>query len=52
MCNAYMPRYYYDYTSKQCKEFIYGGCGGNGNRFATKEECEKRCLGILFINNA
>lgn len=41
-CEAYMPRYYYDAEADQCKEFIWGGCGGTVP-FETKEECEK-CL--------
>ncbi|TPP58221.1 hypothetical protein FGIG_04166, partial [Fasciola gigantica] len=27
-----------------CKKFIYKGSGGNGNRFASVEECERVCL--------
>ena len=50
-CNAYMPMYYYDSISKQCKEFIYGGCGGNGNRFPAREECLLTCPGIYQITH-
>ncbi|XP_075756899.1 actinia tenebrosa protease inhibitors-like isoform X2 [Pelodiscus sinensis] len=42
-CEAYMPHYFYNPASKSCKRFIYGGCGGNGNRFATEEECLRAC---------
>jgi len=42
-CLAYFVRFYYDKTSKSCKEFVYGGCFGNANNFETKEECEKAC---------
>ncbi|PIO28223.1 hypothetical protein AB205_0192900, partial [Aquarana catesbeiana] len=38
-CDVRMPRYYYDQKTKTCKEFIYGGCQGNGNNFTTKEQC-------------
>ncbi|GFR11833.1 tissue factor pathway inhibitor [Trichonephila clavata] len=43
MCMAYMPMWYYDTESQTCKKFIYGGCQGNGNRYASKEECMKQC---------
>ena len=26
-----------------CRKFIYGGCGGTGNNFMTKAECEDKC---------
>lgn len=35
--------YYFDYPTGQCRQFLYGGCGGNANRFETLEECEKKC---------
>ncbi|GFW45656.1 kunitz-type serine protease inhibitor A [Trichonephila clavipes] len=42
-CRGYFPSYYYDQESGSCKEFIYGGCEGNGNRYATEEECLSNC---------
>ncbi|KAG6445177.1 trypsin inhibitor [Manduca sexta] len=46
MCFGYFPRYGYDPSIKQCKKFVYGGCHGNQNNFATLEECEKTCTGL------
>ncbi|XP_067682195.1 carboxypeptidase inhibitor SmCI-like [Haliotis asinina] len=42
-CRARIPRFFYDSDSGTCKEFSYGGCGGNANNFKTIEECEDRC---------
>lgn len=42
-CRASIPRYFFNKQSKNCEFFIYGGCRGNGNNFATKEDCEDRC---------
>lgn len=42
-CRALLIKWYYDPTEKECKEFDYGGCDGNANRFKRKEECEARC---------
>ncbi|XP_067129548.1 papilin-like isoform X2 [Centruroides vittatus] len=36
-------RWYYDKTDGVCKEFYYGGCEGNGNRFQSRRECETKC---------
>lgn len=33
----------YDQTVGACVPFIYGGCGGNDNRFLTLEECRATC---------
>jgi len=43
-CYARFPSFYYDKFSKTCKDFIWGGCGGNGNRFPTMEACMQRCV--------
>jgi len=42
-CRLYIPRYYFDQASGQCKQFIYGGCQGNENSFPTLKECQKTC---------
>ena len=43
LCEAYFPSYFYNMTSKRCERFIYGGCGGNDNRFSTVEQCQATC---------
>ncbi|KAI0211755.1 Kunitz-type serine protease inhibitor PPTI [Lamellibrachia satsuma] len=42
-CKAYMPRWYYNCATRACEKFIYGGCGGNRNRFDTELACRRRC---------
>ena len=49
-CEGYYPKYFFNVTSGQCESFIYGGCGGNNNRFESPEECQSRCRGTaIFI---
>nr|P0DQR1.1 RecName: Full=Kunitz-like toxin PcKuz3; AltName: Full=Kunitz-type serine protease inhibitor PcKuz3; AltName: Full=PI-sphenopitoxin-Pc1c; Short=PI-SPTX-Pc1c [Palythoa caribaeorum] len=43
LCEAYIPRFFYNTSSKQCEKFIYGGCGGNSNRFLTMKACQDKC---------
>ncbi|XP_017038391.1 male accessory gland serine protease inhibitor-like [Drosophila kikkawai] len=43
-CEAYIPSWTYDSNNRECIKFIYGGCGGNDNRFDSKKNCEKLCL--------
>uniref|UniRef100_A0A1A9WUT6 BPTI/Kunitz inhibitor domain-containing protein n=1 Tax=Glossina brevipalpis TaxID=37001 RepID=A0A1A9WUT6_9MUSC len=42
-CRGSKLNFYYDSDANACKEFFYGGCQGNANRFDTKEECEQLC---------
>jgi len=39
LCNAAIPRYYFDTEDKKCKQFVWGGCGGVVP-FETLEACE------------
>lgn len=43
-CQDYILKWYYNMDKRACQQFWYGGCGGNANRFETKEECEVRCV--------
>lgn len=45
LCRGYMPNFFFNSTSQQCEQFIYGGCGGNENRYETIDECRKTCGG-------
>ncbi|VDD88243.1 unnamed protein product, partial [Enterobius vermicularis] len=40
-------RWSYDSVSKHCRSFNYSGCGGNENRFATEQGCNKLCRGLI-----
>ncbi|XP_039629616.1 BPTI/Kunitz domain-containing protein [Polypterus senegalus] len=42
-CQGRYLLFYYNSTKKACKTFSYTGCGGNGNRFVTKEICNETC---------
>ncbi|XP_043662717.1 male accessory gland serine protease inhibitor [Drosophila teissieri] len=42
-CAAFMPSFSYHPESNSCVNFVYGGCGGNENRFGNQELCEQKC---------
>ena len=42
-CTSDKIYYYYDSQAGECKMFLWGGCGGNFNRFEKQEECEAFC---------
>ncbi|XP_064641135.1 kunitz-type serine protease inhibitor conotoxin Cal9.1d-like [Lineus longissimus] len=43
-CMARFVMWGFNRLHGQCEQFTYGGCQGNGNRFATMKECEDKCL--------
>eukprot|EP01084_Bolivina_argentea_P223021 377405_1 len=49
LCDALIPRIYYDSTSGQCTTFYWGGCGGNGNNFANYIDCLLACTSCTKV---
>ncbi|KAI0222576.1 Kunitz-type serine protease inhibitor 6 [Lamellibrachia satsuma] len=43
LCKAYMPSWFYNKRTGSCEKFIYGGCGGNRNRFSSQLACMVTC---------
>lgn len=42
-CSGTVLRWFYDAKRQMCKQFVYGGCKGNANRFRSLAACEQRC---------
>lgn len=42
-CENNVLSYFYRSDISRCEAFNYSGCGGNGNRFETEEQCERQC---------
>ncbi|XP_073996015.1 proteoglycan-like sulfated glycoprotein papilin isoform X1 [Rhodnius prolixus] len=42
-CLKQIPSWHYDSATGRCKQFFYGGCEGNANRFMSEEQCERQC---------
>ncbi|XP_054711732.1 BPTI/Kunitz domain-containing protein-like isoform X2 [Uloborus diversus] len=42
-CSGFVVRHYYDEAEDDCYSFVYGGCRGNANNFATRTECMETC---------
>jgi len=40
---AYMPKWTYNSTERQCVSYIYGGCRKTENLFDSAENCQKTC---------
>ncbi|XP_037740299.1 kunitz-type protease inhibitor 2 isoform X5 [Chelonia mydas] len=45
LCRASFPRWWFDVETKTCRQFTYGGCGGNPNNYLSEAECLARCSG-------
>uniref|UniRef100_A0A8C6UIA8 BPTI/Kunitz inhibitor domain-containing protein n=1 Tax=Neogobius melanostomus TaxID=47308 RepID=A0A8C6UIA8_9GOBI len=42
-CSEYMLLWYFHSGTGECRPFVYGGCGGNRNRFSSRQECQTWC---------
>ncbi|XP_053670896.1 papilin [Anopheles nili] len=43
-CQNYTAHWYFDTKEERCRQFYYGGCGGNGNNFVDERSCANRCM--------
>lgn len=43
VCRALIPRWSFDPSTGECREFKFGGCDGNGNNFKSQQQCENVC---------
>ena len=43
MCRAAIKLWFFNVDTGNCENFIWGGCGGNENRFESKASCEAKC---------
>lgn len=48
-CRAMIKQFFFNIHTQQCEEFMYGGCEGNQNRFATLEDCQEKCIEGRFL---
>nr|XP_046267916.1 kunitz-type protease inhibitor 1a [Scatophagus argus] len=44
-CRGSFPRWHYNAASKNCEEFMFGGCRENLNNYLSKDECTSACFG-------
>lgn len=42
-CEGRYLRWFFNTYNKKCEGFIYGGCGGNFNRYLSRKECRSSC---------
>ncbi|GMR58285.1 hypothetical protein PMAYCL1PPCAC_28480, partial [Pristionchus mayeri] len=43
-CSTAVMKWHWDTNRRACRQMVWGGCGGNGNRFSSKSECEQLCV--------
>ncbi|CDS43598.1 Kunitz protease inhibitor [Echinococcus multilocularis] len=43
-CRSRIRAWGFNPKTGQCINFVYGGCGGNANRFKHRRACERACL--------
>ncbi|TRZ14553.1 hypothetical protein HGM15179_012580 [Zosterops borbonicus] len=42
-CQHHSLLWYFHSPTNSCRPFLFGGCRGNGNRFPSRRECQRRC---------
>uniref|UniRef100_A0A8D2Q0D5 BPTI/Kunitz inhibitor domain-containing protein n=1 Tax=Varanus komodoensis TaxID=61221 RepID=A0A8D2Q0D5_VARKO len=42
-CKARLEVFFFNWATRRCEIFIYGGCYGNLNQFGSERECLRIC---------
>ncbi|HEY3256986.1 MAG TPA: BPTI/Kunitz domain-containing protein [Polyangiaceae bacterium] len=45
-CDAYVPAFWHNPKTGLCEPFVYGGCGGNANRYPSRDACIQACPAV------
>ena len=48
-CRGLFYKWHYNKATESCQEFVYGGCGGNMNRFESEQLCMSNCSGTNIV---
>ena len=48
-CRGSFRRYFFNKITNKCEQFIYGGCRGNANNFASINRCHYTCSSKLPV---
>ena len=45
-CDAFVPSFWHNPETGLCEPFVYGGCGGNANRYPSRDACVQACPAV------
>ncbi|KAI3410165.1 NAD(P)H-quinone oxidoreductase subunit 5, chloroplastic [Globodera pallida] len=51
-CRQYVPKWFFNAQTGLCEQFSFGGCQGNQNNFAEREQCETKCKKVQQLTNS
>ena len=50
-CSGWEIKWHFEPLSANCRQFYYGGCKGNANRFSNEDDCLKTCVETEHVSS-